>query len=114
MGSSTEMYTVHMKLSLCLSLSAQTRGYTVGTTAGFQNLIMEALSPVITPLNPAMVPTISYEYLFYHPSSDRLRPPTQRKARGLLSGSCTLGIVGHRLRPTKLDTAGSLQRQNGW
>jgi hypothetical protein len=31
-----------------------------------------------------------------------------------LSGSCTLGTVGHRLRPSNLDMTGSLQRQNGW
>jgi hypothetical protein len=45
------------------------------------------------------------------PSSDWLRPPTQRKARELLSGSTTSGTVGCRLRPKILDTASFLQRQ---
>jgi hypothetical protein len=48
------------------------------------------------PPNPAVVPTVIYEYLFCLPSSERLWPPTQWKAWGLLSGSCT---PGHRLWP---------------
>jgi hypothetical protein len=63
-----------------------------------------------SPLNPAAAPAVIYDYLFYLWSSERLRPPTQRKARGLLSGSCTPGIVGHRLRPKNLDTDSFLQR----
>jgi hypothetical protein len=86
----------------------------VGTTVGFQNLVMHTLSPTTTPLNPAMVPTISYEYLFCHPSSDQLRPPSRWKTRGLLSGFCTSGTTGRRLRPSNLDTISSHQRQNGW
>jgi hypothetical protein len=38
-------------------------------------LIVEALGPIITPPNPMMVLVVSYEYLFCHPSSDRLWPP---------------------------------------
>jgi hypothetical protein len=34
-----------------------------------------SFSPVISPLNPAEVPVVPYEYLFYPPSSNRLRPP---------------------------------------
>jgi hypothetical protein len=89
------------------------RGYTVSTTVGFWNLIMEALRPIITSLNPATVPAVSYEYLFCLPSSDRLRPPARRKAQGLLSGSCTLGTVGRWLWPNNLDMTSSLQWQNG-
>jgi hypothetical protein len=43
----------------------------VSTTVRFRNLIMEALSPIITLPNPAVVPTVSYEYLFCHLTSDR-------------------------------------------
>jgi hypothetical protein len=86
----------------------------VRATMGFQNLIMEALSPIITPANPMVAPTVSYEYLFYHPSSEQLRPPAQWKAWGLLLGSDTPGMVGHRLWPNNLDMIGSLQQQNGW
>jgi hypothetical protein len=38
-------------------------------------------------------------------------PPARWKARGLLSGSCTPGTVGHQLQPINLDTVGSLQWQ---
>jgi hypothetical protein len=61
--------------------------------------------------NPVEVPTVTYEYLFCRPLSDRLRPPSQWKAQGILSGSSTLGTAGHRLRPKILDTTGSLQWQ---
>jgi hypothetical protein len=54
------------------------------------------------------VPAVTYEYLFCPSSSDLLRPPTQRGAWGLLSGSSTLGTAGHRLWPKILDTTGTL------
>jgi hypothetical protein len=57
------------------------------------------------------VPAVTYEYLFCPPSSDRLRPLAQSRPWRLLSGSCTLGTVGHRLRPKILETTGSLQWQ---
>jgi hypothetical protein len=47
----------------------------MGTTMGFQNLIMEAIGSVIIILNPATDPTVSYEYLFCHLTSNQLRPP---------------------------------------
>jgi hypothetical protein len=75
---------------------------------------MEALSLLITPSNPVAVPAVPYEYLFCHPSSDRLWPLARRKTQGLLLGSCTLGTVGHRLRPNNLDMTGSIQWQNSW
>jgi hypothetical protein len=80
------------------------------TTAGFQDLIMEALSLIITPPKSAAVPVVSYEYLFYLPSSERLRPLARRKAWGLLLGSCTLGIVSRQLWLKILDTTISLQQ----
>jgi hypothetical protein len=43
-----------------------------------------------SPMNPAVIPIVTYEYLFCLPSSERLRPPARRKAQGLLSGSCTM------------------------
>jgi hypothetical protein len=49
------------------------------------------------PLNPVVVPTITYEYLFYLLSSKQLRPPSQRKTQGLLSESCTTDTLGRRL-----------------
>jgi hypothetical protein len=51
---------------------------------------------MISPPNPVGVPVVTYEYLFYSPSSDRLWPPAPRRAQGLLSGSSTLGNVGHQ------------------
>jgi hypothetical protein len=44
-----------------------------------------------SPLNPAVVHTVTYEYLFCLPSSDWLQPSTRQEDRGLLTGSCTLG-----------------------
>jgi hypothetical protein len=41
---------------------------------------------------------MTYEYLFCLPSSEWPRPPAQWKARGLLSGS---GTMGHQLCPSK-------------
>jgi hypothetical protein len=61
--------------------------------------------------NPTEVPAVTYEYLFCPLSSDRLRPPAQWRAEGLLSGSSTLGTVSHWLQPKILDTTGSLQWQ---
>jgi hypothetical protein len=43
-------------------------------------------SPTIAPSNPTEVPIIPYENLLCPPLSDRLRPPTQQRAQGLLSG----------------------------
>jgi hypothetical protein len=68
---------------------------------------VEALSPIIMLPNPASVPVVSYEYLFYHPMSDRTQPPARRKALGLLLRSCTLGTAGHRLRPNNMYMTGS-------
>jgi hypothetical protein len=56
-----------MALSLQLAPPQPRRslgGYTVGTIVGFQDLIMEALGPMIISPNPTAVPAVSYEYLF--------------------------------------------------
>jgi hypothetical protein len=45
--------------------------------------------------NPTVVPIVTYEYLFFLPLSERLQPPAQRKAHGLLLGFCTQGTMGH-------------------
>jgi hypothetical protein len=66
---------------------------------------------MISLLNPTKVPIVTYEYLFYPPSSVWLWPPARRRARGLLSGSSNPGTVGHRLLSKILDTAGSLEQQ---
>jgi hypothetical protein len=63
---------------------------------------------MISLLNPVELPAITYEYLFYPGSSDRLRPPTQQRAQELLSGSSTLATMGHWLQPKILDMTGSL------
>jgi hypothetical protein len=55
-----------------------------------------------SPPNPTAVPVVTYEYLFYIPSSERLWPPAQQKAWWLLSGSCTPSTVGRRLQPKKI------------
>jgi hypothetical protein len=47
-----------------------------------------------SPLNPAIVPIVTYEYLVCLPQREWLWPPARRKARDLLSGPCTLGIMG--------------------
>jgi hypothetical protein len=65
------------------------------------------------PPNPAMVPILSYENIFCLPSSEWHWPPVRWKTRGLLSGSCTSGTIGHRLQPKNLDTTGSLQPLRG-
>jgi hypothetical protein len=51
---------------------------------------------MVTPLNPAVVPAVSYEYLFCLPSSEWLHPPARWKVQRLLLKSCTLGTAGHR------------------
>jgi hypothetical protein len=66
---------------------------------------------MVSPLNLVMAPAVTYDYLLCLPSSDRLRPPTQWNARGLLSRSSSLGTTGYRLWPKILDTIGSLQQQ---
>jgi hypothetical protein len=62
-----------------------------------------------SPPNPATTPTVTYEYLFCLPLSDRLRLPARGKAQGLLSGSCTLGTMGHWLWPINLVMTSSHQ-----
>jgi hypothetical protein len=111
--SSAETYIIHMKLSLCLSFPAQTqpRGLQGGHHKGIPSPDHGSLSPIVTPLTLAATPTTSYEYLFCLPSSDQLRPPIQRKAQGLLSGSCTPDTAGHRLRSKNPDTTDSHQQQ---
>jgi hypothetical protein len=59
------------------------------------------------PPNHATVPVVTYDYLFYLPLSEQLWPPARRKAKGLLSGSCTPGTKGHQLRPKNLDATES-------
>jgi hypothetical protein len=83
-----QSYTVHMKLTLRLSFLAQVqpRGLHGGHHRGISNIDHGGLSPKITPLNPAVAPTTSYEYLFCLPSSDWLWPPTRWKARGYCQG----------------------------
>jgi hypothetical protein len=39
-----------------------------------------------SPPNLVMIPIVTYEYLFYLPSSERLQPPAQRKAQGYCWG----------------------------
>jgi hypothetical protein len=62
------------------------------------------------PPNPIVVPTVTYEYLFCLPSSERLWPPARWKAWGLQSGSYTTGTFGPRLQPINLHMISSLQR----
>jgi hypothetical protein len=52
------------------------------------------LSTMATPPNPTVVPTVSYEYLFCLPSSERFQPPARRMAQGLLSGFSTPETAG--------------------
>jgi hypothetical protein len=98
-----------MELSLRLSFLPQ--GLHSGQHRGIPSRDCGGFNPTISPLNPAEVPTVTYEYLFCPPSSDQLRPPAQWRARGLLSGSSTPGTVGCQLQPKILDTVDSLQWQ---
>jgi hypothetical protein len=68
-----------------------------------------------SPPNPAVVPIVTYEYLFYLPSSEWPRPPALWKAWGLLPGSCIPVITGHRTQPNKCgyDPAPSNAKQLG-
>jgi hypothetical protein len=54
-----------------------------------------------SPLNPAAVLVVTYEYLFCLSSSERPQPPARWKSQGLLSRYCTLGTTGHRVWPNK-------------
>jgi hypothetical protein len=108
-NSSAQTYTVHMKLSLsmCFPSQAQPRGLHSGHHRGISSPDHGGLSPIITPPNPTVAPTTSYEYLFCLPSSDRLWPPSRRKAWGRLSGSYTPCTTGCRLRPKNPYTTSS-------
>jgi hypothetical protein len=79
---------VHMKLSLRLSFLPQTqpRGLHGEHHRGIPNQDHGGFSATISPSNPMEVPVVTYEYQFYPPLSDWLRPPAQRRARGLLPG----------------------------
>jgi hypothetical protein len=81
-NSSAQTYTVHMKLSLslCFPAQAQPQGLHSGHHCGILSPDHGGLSPIITPPNPTVAPTTSYEYLFCLPSSDRLWTPSRRKA----------------------------------
>jgi hypothetical protein len=67
-----------------------------------------------SPPNPAAVLVVNFEYLFCLPSSERPRPPAQRKARELLWGSCTLVPWAADYGPTNLDTTMFPPAENGW
>jgi hypothetical protein len=54
---------------------------------------------MVLSLNPTVVPTVTYEYIFCLSLSERPWPPAQQKARALLSGSYTPGTVGRWLWP---------------
>jgi hypothetical protein len=54
-----------------------------------------------SPLNPALVTTVTCEYLICLPPSEWLWPPTQCQARGLQSKSCTSGTEDWWLWPNK-------------
>jgi hypothetical protein len=64
-----------------------------------------------SPPNPAKAPAVTYEYLFYLPSNERLWPLAQQKAQGLLSVSSTPDTASCRLWPKNLDMTGFLQQQ---
>jgi hypothetical protein len=102
-----------MELSIPPELLPQTRPR--GLHGGHHHRIFSqdhgGFSPTISLLNPVEVPVVTYVYLFYPPSSDWLRPPTQQMAWGLMSRSSIPDTTSHRLQPKILDTAGSLQRQ---
>jgi hypothetical protein len=70
---SVQTYTIHMKLSLHLSFQPRCSlgGYD-GHHHGIPCPGHGCLSPMITPLNLVVVPTVSYEYLFCLPLSEWL------------------------------------------
>jgi hypothetical protein len=67
-----------------------------------------------SPLNPVVVPAVTYEYLFFLRLSDRLRSPTRWKARGLLTGSCTPGYHGSPVMAQKFGYAQYPLATNVW
>jgi hypothetical protein len=67
-------------------------------------------SPIISPPNPAEVSVVPYENLFYPLSSDQLRPPAQRRARGYCRGKLPQIACAASYNPTLLDMTDSLQQ----
>jgi hypothetical protein len=86
--SSAQNKAVHMELSLYLSFLPQTQPRVLygGHHHGIPSRNRGGSSLTISSSNPAEVPVVTYEYLFCPLSSDRLRPPTQWKARGATVG----------------------------
>jgi hypothetical protein len=111
--SSMQTYIVHMKRCFRLGFPAQTqpRGLHGGHYRRIPSPDQRGLYPIVTQLNPVATTTTSYEYLFYLLSSDRLRPPAQRKSLGATIGSCTLGTAGHWLRCKNSDMTDYHQQQ---
>jgi hypothetical protein len=77
-----------MELSLHLSFLPQTQpqGLHGGHHREIPSQDFGGASPILSPPNPMKVTTIPYENLFCPQSSDRLRPPAERRALGLLPG----------------------------
>jgi hypothetical protein len=111
--SSAKNYTLHMKLSLRLSFLTHTqpRGLHGWFHYRIPSLVHRGLSPIMMPSNPTTVTMAPYEYLLCLPSSDWLRPPTRRKAQGLVSVSHIPGTMFCRLQPKHLDRTGSHWQQ---
>jgi hypothetical protein len=106
-----------MKLNLCPSFPAppQPRGLHGGYYREIASHDHGGSSPMTSLVNPALVPVVTYEYLICLPPGERLWPLTRQQARRLLSGSCTLDIEGHRLRPNKSGYSPVLSSsKNGW
>jgi hypothetical protein len=109
--SSAQNKAVHMELSFRLSFPTQSqpRELCGGYHHGIPSHGHGDFSPMASPPNPMVVPTVTYEYLSCLPSSEQLWPPAQWKAQVLLSGPCTLVTTGRYLQPKNLVTTGSLQ-----
>jgi hypothetical protein len=99
-----------MQLSLRLSfrLRHNLGGYKVGTTAGFQVKIVEALARQTSPLNPAEVPIVPYEHLFRLTLRGHFWSPTQTEGTGATVRVSYPDTTRCLLWPMDIDMIGSL------
>jgi hypothetical protein len=75
---------------------------------------MEALNPIFILLNLVVVPAVSYEYLFCHPSSDCSGHPLNRRLKGYYRGLIPRVPWATGYDPTIWIRPVPSNRQNGW
>jgi hypothetical protein len=83
----------------------------VGTTAGFQVKIVEALALKTSPSNPAEVPIVAYEHLFCLPLRGHFFHPPQTEGTEATIGVNYPYTTKCQLWSVDMDMIDSLQRQ---